>query len=63
MAGGVLEVGEVAGMKIDGVLANRLYVLPHEESRSFIAKRFARIDRTFDQQAAAAEGRSDRGRP
>jgi hypothetical protein len=28
----------------------RLYVLPHEESREPIRRRFERIDRTFDQQ-------------
>jgi NAD(P)-dependent dehydrogenase (short-subunit alcohol dehydrogenase family) len=59
LAGRVIDVETVAAMTIDAMLANRLYVLPHEESRSFIAKRFQRIDRTFDQQAEAASGRTD----
>ncbi len=50
LAGRVLDVDSVAALTVDAMRANRLYVLPHEESRSFIAKRFARIDRTFDQQ-------------
>ncbi|MET0325593.1 MAG: short-chain dehydrogenase, partial [Ilumatobacteraceae bacterium] len=29
------------------------YVLPHEESRQSIRRRFDRIDATFDEQAAA----------
>ena len=52
LAGRVLEVDSVAALTVDAIQANRLYVLPHAESRSFIAKRFARIDRTFDQQPA-----------
>ncbi len=54
LAGRVLDVSTVATMMIEAMLANRLYVLPHGESRSFIAKRFARIDRTFDQQTETA---------
>ena len=50
LAGRVLDVDSVAAMTVDALRANRLYVLPHGESRSFIAKRFARIDRTFEQQ-------------
>lgn len=53
LAGRVLDVETVAAMAIDAMVANRLYVLPHEESRRFIARRFERIDRTFDEQAAA----------
>ena len=53
LAGRVLDVETVAAMTIDAMVANRLYVLPHEESRRFIARRFERIDRTFDQQAEA----------
>jgi NAD(P)-dependent dehydrogenase (short-subunit alcohol dehydrogenase family) len=51
LAGRVLDVADVARMVVDAVLANRLYVLPHEESRDAIRRRFARIDRTFDEQA------------
>ena len=34
------------------VVANRLYILPHQASRDSIRRRFERIDRTFDEQAA-----------
>jgi NAD(P)-dependent dehydrogenase (short-subunit alcohol dehydrogenase family) len=50
MAGRVLPVTDVAALTVDAVLANRLYVLPHEESRASIRRRFERIDRTFDEQ-------------
>jgi hypothetical protein len=36
----------------DAILANRLYVLPHTAARASIRRRFERIDRTFDDQAA-----------
>jgi NAD(P)-dependent dehydrogenase (short-subunit alcohol dehydrogenase family) len=52
MAGRVLPVEEVAALTVDAVLANRLYVLPHEESRLSIRRRFERIDRTFDDRGA-----------
>ncbi|MGF1599080.1 MAG: SDR family NAD(P)-dependent oxidoreductase [Acidimicrobiales bacterium] len=52
LAGQVLDVATVAEMTVAAVEANRLYVLPHDESRSFIQRRFERIDRTFDEQAA-----------
>jgi NAD(P)-dependent dehydrogenase (short-subunit alcohol dehydrogenase family) len=48
----VLNVEDVARLTADAVLANRLYVLPHRASRDSIQRRFARIDRTFDEQAA-----------
>jgi len=32
--------------------SNRLYVLPHEESRQFIRRRFERIERAFDRDRA-----------
>jgi NAD(P)-dependent dehydrogenase (short-subunit alcohol dehydrogenase family) len=47
-AGRILDVADVAAMTVDAILANRLYVLPHEESRASIRKRFERIDRSFD---------------
>ena len=53
LAGRVLEVDGVAQLTVDAILANRLYVLPHEESRQSIRRRFDRIDATFDEQAAA----------
>ena len=42
----------VARLTADAILANRLYVLPHEAARASIQRRFERIDRTFDDQAA-----------
>ena len=38
------------------ILANRLYILPHEAARGSIKRRFERIDHTFDDQAR--EGRN-----
>ncbi|MBV9513336.1 MAG: SDR family NAD(P)-dependent oxidoreductase [Mycobacteriaceae bacterium] len=49
----VLDAADVARLTADAVLANRLYVLPHRDSRGSIRRRFDRIDRTFDEQAAA----------
>jgi NAD(P)-dependent dehydrogenase (short-subunit alcohol dehydrogenase family) len=42
----------VARLVADAVLANRLYILPHHASRESIRRRFERIDRTYDEQAA-----------
>ena len=53
LAGSVLGVEEVAALTVDAIAANRLYVLPHEESREAIRRRFERIDRTFEEQRAA----------
>ncbi len=50
LAGRVLKVDEVAAKVVDAILANRLYILPHDESREFLRRRFDRIDRTFDEQ-------------
>jgi len=46
-------VDDVARLTADAILANRLYILPHEGSRGSIRRRFERIDATFDDQAAA----------
>jgi NAD(P)-dependent dehydrogenase (short-subunit alcohol dehydrogenase family) len=48
----VLAADDVAGLTADAVLANRLYILPHRASQASIRRRFERIDRTFDDQAA-----------
>jgi NAD(P)-dependent dehydrogenase (short-subunit alcohol dehydrogenase family) len=48
----VLNVDDVARLTADAVVANRLYILPHRASRDSIRRRFERIDRTYDQQAA-----------
>jgi NAD(P)-dependent dehydrogenase (short-subunit alcohol dehydrogenase family) len=47
-----LGVDDVARLTADAILANRLYVLPHEGARGSIKRRFERLDRTFDEQAA-----------
>jgi len=47
-----LNVDDVARLTADAILANRLYVLPHEAARASVRRRFERIDRTFDEQAA-----------
>jgi NAD(P)-dependent dehydrogenase (short-subunit alcohol dehydrogenase family) len=49
----VLHVDDVARLTADAILANRLYVLPHRAARDSIRRRFERIDRTFEDQAAA----------
>ena len=47
-----LGVDDVARLTADAILANRLYVLPHEAARTSIRRRFERLDRTFDEQIA-----------
>lgn len=47
-----LGVDDVARLTADAILANRLYVLPHEAARASIRRRFERIDHTFDDQTA-----------
>ncbi len=53
LAGRVLDVEDVAMQVVEAIVANRLYILPHEESRTPIRRRFERIDRTFDEQKTA----------
>jgi NAD(P)-dependent dehydrogenase (short-subunit alcohol dehydrogenase family) len=53
LAGRVLAVDDVAALTVAAVEANRLYVLPHDESRASIQRRFAQIDRTFDEQKSS----------
>jgi NAD(P)-dependent dehydrogenase (short-subunit alcohol dehydrogenase family) len=48
MAGRVLPVETVAGQVVDAIGTDRLYIVPHEESRQMIRRRFERIDRAFD---------------
>jgi hypothetical protein len=48
-----VTVDDVARLTADAILANRLYVLPHEAARRSIKRRFERIDRAFEDQAAA----------
>src|SRR5262245_95772 len=49
MAGRVIGVEEVAAVVVDGIKRNRLYLLPHAESREMIRRRFERIDRAFEE--------------
>lgn len=48
-----VSADDVARLTAGAILANRLYVLPHGAARDSIRRRFERIDRTFDEQAAA----------
>ena len=43
---------DVARLTAEAILANRLYVIPHQASRASIQRRFERIDRAFDDQIA-----------
>ena len=52
LAGRVLNVDDVAAQVVDAIIANRLYILPHEESRTPIQRRFERIDQTFEERKA-----------
>lgn len=54
LAGRVLDVDDVAARVVAAIEQNRLYILPHEESRAYIRRRFERIDRTFDSPGSAA---------
>jgi NAD(P)-dependent dehydrogenase (short-subunit alcohol dehydrogenase family) len=47
-----LNVDDVARLTADAILANRLYILPHEAARASVRRRFERIERAFDEQAA-----------
>ena len=48
LAGRVLDVDDVAAKVVRAIEAKQLYILPHEESREFVRRRFERIDRAFD---------------
>lgn len=43
---------DVARLMADAIVANRLYVIPHGAARASIRRRFERIDRAFEEQAA-----------
>ena len=49
LAGRVIDVTEVAALVVDGIRRNRLYLVPHAESRAMIRRRFERIDRAFEE--------------
>lgn len=48
MAGRILDAADVAAQVVAAVKANRLYILPHAESREPIRRRFSRIDASFE---------------
>jgi NAD(P)-dependent dehydrogenase (short-subunit alcohol dehydrogenase family) len=47
-----VRVDDVARLTAEAILANRLYVIPHQASRPSIQRRFERIDRAFEEQIA-----------
>ena len=47
-----VQVDDVARLTADGILANRLYIIPHSAARGSIQRRFERIDRAFEEQIA-----------
>ena len=47
-----VQADDVARLTADGILANRLYIIPHSAARGSIQRRFERIDRAFEEQAA-----------
>jgi NAD(P)-dependent dehydrogenase (short-subunit alcohol dehydrogenase family) len=47
LAGRVLAVDDVARQTVEAIGTDRLYVIPHEESRRMIFRRFERIDQAF----------------
>jgi NAD(P)-dependent dehydrogenase (short-subunit alcohol dehydrogenase family) len=48
MAGRVLPVEEVAKQVVAAIGTDRLYIVPHAESRAMIRRRFERIDQAFE---------------
>jgi NAD(P)-dependent dehydrogenase (short-subunit alcohol dehydrogenase family) len=47
LAGRVLPVREVAEHVVAAIGTDRLYIVPHEESRAMVRRRFERIDRAY----------------
>jgi hypothetical protein len=39
----------VADQVVDAIGTERLYIVPHEESRAMVRRRFERIDRAYTQ--------------
>ena len=48
LAGRVLPVADVAAQVVAAIRSNKLYIVPHDESRAFVRRRFERIDAAFD---------------
>jgi len=53
-AGRVLPVDVVADQVVDAIGTDRLYIVPHEESREMIRRRFQRIDSAFEDGRSSA---------
>jgi short-subunit dehydrogenase len=47
-AGRVITTEELAPMVVRAIREKRLYIVTHPESRGFVASRFRRIDRAYD---------------
>lgn len=47
-----VQADDVARLTADAILANRLYIVPHQAARGSVQRRFERIDRAFDDQIA-----------
>jgi NAD(P)-dependent dehydrogenase (short-subunit alcohol dehydrogenase family) len=47
-AGRVIATDDVAAMVVSAIREKRLYILTHPESRGFVASRFRRIDRAYE---------------
>jgi NAD(P)-dependent dehydrogenase (short-subunit alcohol dehydrogenase family) len=47
LAGRVLPVDEVADRVAESIFTSRLYIVPHEESRGMVRRRFDRIDAAY----------------
>jgi short-subunit dehydrogenase len=54
MSGRVLPVEGVAEQVVAAIGTDRLYIVPHEESREMIRRRFQRIDRAFEDLPSSA---------
>ena len=48
LAGRVLNVDDVAAQVVRAIETDQLYIVPHEESRESVRRRFQRIDRCYD---------------
>jgi short-subunit dehydrogenase len=48
LAGRVLPVEGVAEQVVAAIGTDRLYIVPHDESREMVRRRFERIDRSFE---------------
>jgi hypothetical protein len=52
VAGRILPVSVVAEQVVAAIGTDRLYIVPHAESREMIRRRFQRIDQAFEGSSA-----------